>query len=98
MTEETNSRPRLVFAVDLGGTHLRVALVDEAGKIHAQLKQESPKGERPDCVVTALVAAAESAAAGINSPVVSLPPRSLCRAQLTLIMRWWSRRRIFRLE
>jgi glucokinase len=59
MTEETNSRPRLVFAVDLGGTHLRVALVDEAGKIHAQLKQESPKGERPDCVVTALVAAAE---------------------------------------
>jgi predicted NBD/HSP70 family sugar kinase len=59
MTEETNSRPRLVFAVDLGGTHLRVALVDDAGKIHAQLKQESPKGERPDCVVTALVAAAE---------------------------------------
>ncbi len=59
MTEETNSRPRLVFAVDLGGTHLRVALVDEAGKIHAQLKQETPKGERPDCVVGALVAAAE---------------------------------------
>src|SRR5262245_13373851 len=59
MTEETNSPPRLVFAVDLGGTHLRVALVDEAGKIHAQLKQETPKGESPDCVVGALVAAAE---------------------------------------
>src|SRR5215468_280794 len=59
MTEEPNSRPRLVFAVDLGGTHLRVALVDEAGKIHAQLKQETPKGERPDCIVGALVAAAE---------------------------------------
>ncbi len=30
----------LVFAVDLGGTHLRMALVDEAGNIHKQLKRE----------------------------------------------------------
>lgn len=51
--------PRLVFAVDLGGTHLRVALIDDSGKIHAQLKQETPKGDSPKCVVEALVAAAE---------------------------------------
>ena len=50
----------LVFAADLGGTYLRVALVDESGKIHQQLKQRTPKGESPDCVVNALASAAEN--------------------------------------
>jgi glucokinase len=49
----------LVFAADVGGTYLRVALVDESGKIHQQLKQRTPKGESPDCVVNALASAAE---------------------------------------
>src|SRR5690242_17351175 len=48
----------LVFAVDLGGTFLRIALVDGSGKIHQQSKQRTPKGESPDCVVNALVNAA----------------------------------------
>ncbi len=47
-----------VFAADLGGTHLRVALVDDTGRIHKQLKQETPKGNSPDCVVDALVSTA----------------------------------------
>ena len=47
----------LVFAADLGGTHLRVALVDESGRILTQLKRETPKGTDPACVVRALVAA-----------------------------------------
>jgi glucokinase len=50
----------LVFAVDLGGTYLRVALVGSSGKIHEQLKQRTPKGDSPECVVEALVSAAKS--------------------------------------
>ena len=49
----------LVFAVDLGGTHLRVALVDDAGRILKQLKQETPKGDSALCIVGALVNAAQ---------------------------------------
>lgn len=52
--------PDLVFAVDLGGTYLRTALIDGAGKIHHQAKQRTPKGDSPDCVVNAVVAAARS--------------------------------------
>jgi glucokinase len=53
------SSESLVFAVDLGGTHLRVALVDDTGRILKQLKQETPKGDCADDIVTALVKAAE---------------------------------------
>ena len=49
---------RLVFAVDLGGTHLRVALVDDKGKILHHLKQETPKGDSPDGILDALASAA----------------------------------------
>jgi glucokinase len=52
------SSESLVFAVDLGGTHLRVALVDDTGRILQQLKQETPKGDSANCVVAALVRAA----------------------------------------
>jgi len=47
----------LVFAADLGGTHLRVALIDETGRILTQLKKETPKGTDPQCVVRGLVEA-----------------------------------------
>src|ERR1044072_9534369 len=50
----------LVFAVDLGGTHLRVALVDDNGRILKQTKQETPKGDSAESVVAALVAAAST--------------------------------------
>lgn len=48
-----------VFAVDLGGTYLRIALVDGSGKIHDQLKQRTPRGDSPDLIVDALATAAE---------------------------------------
>jgi glucokinase len=48
----------LVFAVDLGGTHLRVALVDDTGRILQQLKQDTPKGNSPEPLLSALVNAA----------------------------------------
>jgi glucokinase len=54
----------LVFAVDLGGTYLRTALVDGSGKILQQRKQPTPKGDSPDCVVDALAAAARDANGG----------------------------------
>ena len=50
----------LVFAVDLGGTHLRVALVDDNGRILEQTKQETPKGDSAEGVVAALAAAAQN--------------------------------------
>lgn len=49
-----------VFAVDLGGTFLRIALVDGSGRIHQQLKQRTPRGDSPDVVVDALATAADS--------------------------------------
>jgi glucokinase len=51
---------RLVFAVDLGGTHLRVALVDETGRILEHLKQETPKADSPEDILAALVSAARA--------------------------------------
>src|SRR5918911_3333368 len=53
------SSESLVFAVDLGGTHLRVALIDASGTILQQLKQDTPKGDSADCVINALAAVAE---------------------------------------
>jgi glucokinase len=47
----------VVFAADLGGTNLRAATVDEDGKIHFRLKQNTPQGEMPDQIVRALVLA-----------------------------------------
>jgi glucokinase len=52
------SSESLVFAVDLGGTHLRAALIDDGGRIFKQLKQETPKGDSALCIVNALVNAA----------------------------------------
>ncbi len=49
----------LVFAVDLGGTHLRVALVNDTGRILQQLKQETPKGDSAEGIIDALASAAE---------------------------------------
>src|SRR4051812_37839324 len=57
-SELANSDP--VFAVDLGGTFLRIALVDDCGKIHHQLKQRTPRGDSPDVIVEALAAAADT--------------------------------------
>ena len=56
---KNQSSDRLVFAVDLGGTHLRVALVDDTGRILKQLKQETPRGDSASCIINALANAAE---------------------------------------
>src|SRR5678815_423705 len=72
MREKTESvSQNLVFAADLGGTYLRVALVDESGKIHHQAKQRTPKGDSPDCVVDALVSAVEEWRSDDESPRIA---------------------------
>ena len=48
----------LVFAADLGGTHLRVANIDRAGKIYSRLMQPTPQAEKPNEIVRALIDAA----------------------------------------
>ena len=53
------SSKRIVFAVDLGGTHLRVALVDDTGRILKQHKQDTPKGDSTDDLIDALVQVSE---------------------------------------
>src|SRR5438132_13343083 len=47
----------VVFAADLGRTHLPAATVDENGKIHFQLKQKTPHTAEPAEIVRALVLA-----------------------------------------
>lgn len=54
----SSSNAGVVFAADPGGTHLRAATVDESGKIHFRLKQNTPQAEKPDEIVDALVSAA----------------------------------------
>jgi len=56
---KNQSSERIVFAVDLGGTHLRVALVDDTGRILNQHKQDTPKGDSAEDIIDALVQVAE---------------------------------------
>jgi len=58
MTSADRTTDRLVFAVDLGGTHLRAATIDENGHIHFRLKQKTPATKNPQEIVSALIAAA----------------------------------------
>lgn len=47
----------LIFAADLGGTHLRAATVDRKGRIHFHFKQNTPQGTDPLAIVDAIVSA-----------------------------------------
>jgi len=49
---------KVVFAADLGGTHLRVATVDSKGNIGCRRVQSTPRAEKPNEIVRALVTAA----------------------------------------
>ncbi len=57
-SNESGLKSDLIFAADLGGTHLRAAVVGCDGKIHYRLKQPTPEAEKPDGIVRALVDAA----------------------------------------
>ena len=57
-SNKSNHNGRLVFAVDLGGTHLRAATVDELGRVHFHVKQNTPAAQNADQIVAELVRAA----------------------------------------
>jgi glucokinase len=48
---------KLIFAADLGGTHLRAAVVDQKGCIHARFKQNTPQVADAGAIVDAIVSA-----------------------------------------
>lgn len=67
----------VVFAADLGGTHLRAATVDAGGRIHFRMKHSTPQAEKPEEIVAALVQAVrecetQCAAAGESIGAVSV--------------------------
>jgi glucokinase len=64
-----------VFAADLGGTHLRAGVVNRIGRIHHQMKRSTPKAEKPNEIVRALVASArecESSVSKIDGRIVAV--------------------------
>jgi glucokinase len=69
----TDSSHNLIFAADLGGTHLRAAIVDAHGKIHSRSKQSTPQGRDANEIVGAVVSAVrEIGVAAENLKAVSL--------------------------
>ncbi len=60
-----------VFAVDLGGTHLRIGLVDDAGKIHNQVKLHTPKDDSPEALLNALAGVADDWRGAGRGPIVA---------------------------
>ncbi len=52
-----NPTTGLIFAADLGGTHLRAATVDRQGQIQFRFKQNTPQGADPAAIVDAIVSA-----------------------------------------
>ena len=56
MSTVDNNR-ELIFAADLGGTHLRAATVDRKGKIKFRFKQNTPQVPDANAIVDAIVTA-----------------------------------------
>lgn len=71
MTDSFIASSNLVFATDLGGTHLRVALVDKTGQIHKQLKRQTPKDDSPEAIVSALAGIADEWRHGDGGPIIA---------------------------
>jgi len=56
MRTQNNTDTKLIFAADLGGTHLRAATVDRKGQIHSRFKQNTPQIGDANAIVDAVVA------------------------------------------
>src|SRR5438046_2017438 len=97
-------RREVVFAADLGGTHLRAATVDENGTIHFRLKQKTPHTANPDDIVRALVQAvrqcetqSKTRGDGIRAVSVSVPGSDKVDRALVVSASYTSGRDAFRL-
>ena len=57
MAAADNTDKKLIFAADLGGTHLRAATVDSKGRIHSRFKQNTPQDKDANSIVDAIIGA-----------------------------------------
>src|SRR6476620_4676057 len=64
----------LIFAADLGGTHLRAATVDRKGRIHSRFKQNTPQVADANAIVDAIVKAVHQCDAADVSAVSLVVP------------------------
>ena len=55
MAHLNSQETKLVFAADLGGTHLRAAAIDEKGCVYHRLKKPTPRWSEANDIVRALV-------------------------------------------
>jgi glucokinase len=65
-TNKSAAKPEFVFAADLGGTHLRVALVDRNGKLYCRQMQFTPQAEKPTEIVRALIDAVHACESSVT--------------------------------
>jgi len=63
---------KLIFAADLGGTHLRAATVDQEGRIHSRFKQNTPQVADANAIVDAIVSAVHEFQKAAEISAVSL--------------------------
>ena len=56
---DKHGNEKLIFAADLGGTHLRAAMVDQKGTIQSRFKQNTPQVKDANAIVDAVVAAVQ---------------------------------------
>ena len=63
----------LIFAADLGGTHLRGATVDRDGKIRFRFKQNTPQVKDANAIVDAIVAAVRESGDEISAVSLVVP-------------------------
>lgn len=86
----TNPTRDLIFAADLGGTHLRAATVDREGRIQFRVKQNTPQGTDAAAIVDAIVCAVrecqqQSATADQISAVSIVVPGTVNVAEGTVV-------------
>ena len=67
-----NTEKNLIFAADLGGTHLRAAVVDHNGRIRSRFKQHTPQARDASAIVDAVVAAVHEFQKSAEISAVSL--------------------------
>ena len=72
MIDNGNSKRNLIFAADLGGTHLRAATVDQKGSIQCRFKQNTPQVKDANAIVDAIVAAVDECGGVDQISAVSL--------------------------
>ena len=63
---------KLIFAADLGGTHLRAATVDQNGHIHSRFKQNTPQVKDANAIVDTIVTAVHEFQRAAEISAVSL--------------------------